>query len=98
MAYHPAVLLHAVDHERFHEVDLHFGRWLEHRVGDAVVARDRAVVRLDGDVQVVERDVPPYASGVVNEPRSVSALERFGTCSATCRRGTESGRADVAVT
>jgi hypothetical protein len=52
---------HAVDDERLHEVYLHLASWLQDAVADAVVAADAAVAGADGDVEVVESEIPPDA-------------------------------------
>src|ERR1043166_7744072 len=59
----PAVLHHAVDLERDHEVDLQLARGFEHAVRDAVRPPDARVGRTDRDVEVVEGHVPPRACG-----------------------------------
>ena len=55
----PPVLLHTVDLERRHQVDLQFAARRENPVGDAVVSADTAVRGMNGHVEVVEHDVPP---------------------------------------
>ena len=54
-------LHHAVNNERRHEVHLELLRRRQHAVTDAIVSVDAAVAGTYGNVQVVERDVPPRA-------------------------------------
>src|SRR5205823_6818925 len=87
----PAVLYHAVDLERGHEVDLHLrrgSRGLEHPIGDAVRPPDTRVGRADGDPQVVEGHVPP------RPPRGgVGAAQRIGVGKRAGLRGEPDGGA-----
>src|SRR5213080_1156350 len=74
-----AVLRHAVDLERDHEVDLHLARRLEHSIGDAVRSPDARIGRADGDAQVVEGHVPPRTCARrVGAAQGIGVRERAG--------------------
>ena len=68
----PAVLDHAVNHERHLQIDLHLARGLQNAVRDAIPAADARILRIHPRVQVVELHVPPGPRG------SVGAAQRVG--------------------
>ncbi len=85
-----SVLHHAVDLERRHQVDLHHPGRPEHAVRNAVVPVDGAVRRVNGDVEIVERHVPPDPAGCgERSPERVRVGE--DRCRRWCTLGGERG-------
>jgi hypothetical protein len=73
-----AALHHAVHQQGYHQVYLQLAARVEDPVGDRIASLDAAVGRVHGNVEIVERHVPPHAPGSrEGAPQRVGAGERL---------------------